>query len=45
MTVSIGLATAPEGTEDSMTLVGAADAMLYKAKQSGRNRIVMASTI
>jgi len=42
-TVSIGLAVAPEDGRHSSTLLGAADTALYRAKESGRNRIVTAS--
>jgi diguanylate cyclase (GGDEF)-like protein len=42
-TVSIGLAVAPEDGRHSSALLGAADAALYRAKESGRNRIVTAS--
>jgi len=42
-TVSIGLAVAPEDGRHSSTLLGAADTALYRAKESGRNRIITAS--
>ena len=41
VTVSIGIACVPIGTEeDADSLIKRADAALYKAKQSGRNRVV-----
>lgn len=39
MTVSIGVASIAPGREDRSTLMGAADAALYQAKQQGRNRV------
>ncbi|WP_151636557.1 GGDEF domain-containing protein [Noviherbaspirillum aerium] len=41
-TVSIGLATAQEGTMEVDTLLSAADAALYCAKANGRNRVELA---
>ena len=43
MTVSIGVATAEAGTLGLADLLSKADAALYKAKSSGRNRFVVAS--
>lgn len=43
-TVSIGIADFPGDGDDLETLLAAADAALYKAKQSGRNRIESASS-
>jgi diguanylate cyclase (GGDEF)-like protein len=39
VTVSIGVATAPEDAIDRMRLLRVADEALYRAKQSGRNRV------
>ncbi|MEM5720304.1 diguanylate cyclase [Proteus mirabilis] len=41
ITVSIGIATYPNTTNDFSILIKAADVALYKAKQSGRNRSVL----
>lgn len=38
VTVSMGIATYPEDAEDAQTLVEKADAALYQAKHSGKNR-------
>ena len=38
-TVSVGVATFPEGGEDAATLLHNADLALYRAKTAGRNRI------
>ena len=40
MTVSIGVASWPAQAASAQTLVAAADAAMYAAKQSGRNRVV-----
>jgi diguanylate cyclase (GGDEF)-like protein len=40
LTVSIGIAAFPEDGTERDTLVSAADAALYAAKKSGRNRVV-----
>ena len=37
VTASIGIATFPADGDDAETLLGAADAAMYRAKQSGRN--------
>ena len=42
LTVSIGVASFPDDAGDPEALVRSADAALYRAKQSGRNRVVMA---
>jgi len=42
VTVSIGLANCPEHADTPEELIAAADAALYHAKQSGRNRVVLA---
>ena len=38
-TISIGVSTYPEAAKDSSHLIEKADNMLYKAKQSGKNRV------
>ena len=38
-TVSIGIATFPEDAEETQALIEKADKSLYRAKQTGRNRI------
>ncbi|NOY76502.1 MAG: diguanylate cyclase [Calditrichaeota bacterium] len=43
LTISIGVATFPEDGETSDELVENVDANLYKAKQSGRNKVVAGS--
>jgi len=40
ITVSIGVASWPAQADNMQTLVAAADAAMYAAKQSGRNRVV-----
>jgi len=42
VTISIGIAVAPEHGKDIKTLVAAADQALYRAKESGRNRVCIA---
>jgi diguanylate cyclase (GGDEF)-like protein len=44
MTVSIGVAACESGRADPKGLVALADAALYRAKESGRNRVEMAPT-
>ncbi len=44
ITVSIGLATYPELGDTPEMLMAAADAALYEAKRSGRNRVVVSGT-
>ncbi|MGV8079540.1 MAG: diguanylate cyclase [Syntrophales bacterium] len=39
ITISIGLATFPEDADSIQTLIRAADAALYEAKEKGRNRV------
>lgn len=41
-TISLGLAVAEPGESDPMLLIARADEALYKAKQTGRNRFVVA---
>jgi diguanylate cyclase (GGDEF)-like protein len=41
VTVSIGVASSGENTETSAALVEKADAALYQAKRSGKNRVVV----
>ena len=44
VTISLGVATSKkEGRRDSHSLVKAADAALYKAKENERNRVEVAS--
>jgi diguanylate cyclase (GGDEF)-like protein len=45
ITVSIGISTWREGVTDASKLVKLADTALYKAKQNGRNRVVVADPI
>ena len=42
VTISLGIATAPEHGTTVKELVGTADAALYRAKETGRNRICVA---
>ena len=42
VTVSIGLAMWPTDADERVTLLQVADAALYRAKNSGRNRVVAA---
>jgi diguanylate cyclase len=42
VTISIGVASSPEHGDTAEALLRAADAALYRAKESGRNRIVSA---
>lgn len=44
-TISVGVAVAENGECDPLALVARADAALYKAKRTGRNRFVMASNV
>ena len=41
MTISIGVATFPETGEDVAMLIDRADQALYKAKEAGRNKVVL----
>jgi diguanylate cyclase (GGDEF)-like protein len=43
VTVSVGLAAAPENGATPAQLVQAADGALYRAKGQGKNRVVTAS--
>jgi len=45
VTISIGVASSPDHADTSKTLVFAADKALYKAKQTGRNRVCNYSDI
>ena len=40
VTISLGIASYPESTEDLETLCNIADQSLYKAKEEGKNRVV-----
>jgi len=44
VTVSIGVAAGPENGSLPEELISAADALLYKAKRGGKNRIAAAAT-
>jgi len=41
VSVSIGISTFPEDTKDMQALIDKADSALYKAKETGRNRVCM----
>ena len=41
-TISLGVATYPENTDDTQALVSLADQALYRAKRSGKNQTVLA---
>ena len=43
-TISVGVAVTENGETDPMALIGRADEALYKAKQAGRNRFVVAQS-
>ncbi len=45
VTISLGAAVWPQDGQDQEALLGAADRALYAAKQTGRNRVVAASTL
>lgn len=44
VTVSLGVATFPKNAADKEALIGAADKALYKAKESGRNRVELSGS-
>ena len=44
VTISLGVATYPQDGDDRMALLLAADKALYRAKEAGRNRVMMASS-
>ena len=41
-TVSVGVASYPKDGDDAQAIIRHADAALYKSKESGRNRVVLA---
>ncbi len=41
VTISIGVATFPEDAQETMALIERSDKALYRAKQTGRNRVCM----
>ena len=43
LTISLGVASCPEDSEDAVDLVRMADQALYKAKQQGRDRVCVAN--
>ena len=45
VTVSFGVASVPDTALDRETLIAAADAALYRAKRSGKNRVERAQTV
>jgi diguanylate cyclase (GGDEF)-like protein len=45
VTISVGVATAPDDGVTPAQLVAAADSALYRSKASGRNRVTHASTV
>ena len=45
LTVSIGVAVYPEDADDAFSLLAAADAALYAAKEAGRNTVRAAKTV
>ena len=45
LTVSVGVAALPESTRDESSLVAAADAALYAAKEAGRNTVRAAPAV
>ena len=42
VTVSIGVASFPKHGDEAQSIISRADAALYKAKESGRNRVILA---
>jgi two-component system cell cycle response regulator len=42
ITLSVGLATAPDVTDQAVTLLAAADAAMYRSKRDGRNTLTVA---
>jgi diguanylate cyclase (GGDEF)-like protein len=42
ITISLGVATMPENGQEMNELVAAADSALYRAKNAGRNRVILA---
>ncbi len=43
VTISIGLATFPDNGDTPVAMILSADAALYEAKRTGRNRLMIAS--
>lgn len=44
VTVSVGVASFPENGDDSNSIISQADVALYRAKQAGRNQVILADS-